>query len=144
MRLDIRGIGSIKDGDQIIGRRTRIKVVKNKVAPPFREAEFDIMFRGDDVGISREGDLIDLGVTHRVVDKSGTWFSYGGERLGQGKENARLYLRENPALAGRIEEEVRKILNIQVPSDSRAPADGAEDGAKTSGAQKAGAQKVAA
>jgi recombination protein RecA len=85
VRLDIRGIGSIKDGDEIIGRRTRIKVVKNKVAPPFREAEFDIMFRGDDVGISREGDLIDLGVQHRVVDKSGTWFSSGGERLGQGK-----------------------------------------------------------
>ena len=150
VRLDIRGIGSIKDGDQIIGRRTRIKVVKNKVAPPFREAEFDIMFRGDDVGISREGDLIDLGVTHRVVDKSGTWFSYGGERLGQGKENARLYLRENPALAGRIEDEVRKILNIQLPSDSPAPdapadpADGAEVGAKTSGAKTSGAHKVAA
>lgn len=144
VRLDIRGIGSIKDGDQIIGRRTRIKVVKNKVAPPFREAEFDIMFRGDDVGISREGDLIDLGVTHRVVDKSGTWFSYGGERLGQGKENARLYLRENPSLAGQIEDEVRKILDIQVPGDGPdnpvpSPADGAEDGAKSSASQKVAA-----
>lgn len=123
VRLDIRGIGSIKDGDEVIGRRTRIKVVKNKVAPPFREAEFDIMFRGDDVGISREGDLIDLGVQHRVVDKSGTWFSYGGERLGQGKENARVYLRENPALAGQIEDKVRKLLDIQVNGDGDAPVD---------------------
>ena len=102
------------------------------------------MFRGDDVGISREGDLIDLGVTHRVVDKSGTWFSYGGERLGQGKENARLYLRENPSLAGQIEDEVRKILDIQVPGDGPdnpvpSPADGAEDGAKSSASQKVAA-----
>jgi recombination protein RecA len=135
VRLDIRGIGSIKDGDQVIGRRTRIKVVKNKVAPPFREAEFDIMFRGDDVGISREGDLIDLGVLHSVVDKSGTWFSYGGERLGQGKENSRLYLRENPELAARIEAEVRKVLGIPVPDDgpeSPVPTDGVDDGEKTS------------
>ena len=117
VRLDIRGIGSIKDGDEVIGRRTRIKVVKNKVAPPFREAEFDIMFRGEDVGISREGDLIDLGVQHSVVDKSGTWFSYGGERLGQGKENSRMFLRENPALAGQIEGEVRKLLGIEVSGD---------------------------
>ena len=112
VRLDIRGIGSIKDGDQIIGRRTRIKVVKNKVAPPFREAEFDIMFRGDDVGISREGDLIDLGVTHRVVDKSGTWFSYGGERLGQGREKVKLFLKQNPEMFEAIDARVRKELGI--------------------------------
>ncbi len=143
VRLDIRGIGSIKDGDQVIGRRTRIKVVKNKVAPPFREAEFDIMFRGDDVGISREGDLIDLGVLHNVVEKSGTWFSYGGERLGQGKENSRLYLRENPELAQRIEDEVRKVLGIPGSGDgpdSPTPTDGADTVEKIS----ASAQKAAA
>ena len=130
VRLDIRGIGTIKDGDEVIGRRTRIKVVKNKVAPPFREAEFDIMFRGDDVGISREGDLIDLGVEHRVIDKSGTWFSYGGERLGQGKENARLFLRENPELAGQIETEVRQLLDIPLPGPTPDPdGDGTEEAA---------------
>ena len=112
VRLDIRSIGNIKDGDQIIGRRTRIKVVKNKMAPPFREAEFDVLFRGDDVGISREGDLLDLGVEHSIIEKSGTWFSYGGERLGQGRENARLYLRETPDVAGAIEAEVLQVLGI--------------------------------
>jgi recombination protein RecA len=150
VRLDIRGIGSIKDGDEVIGRRTRIKVVKNKVAPPFREAEFDIMFRGEDVGISREGDLIDLGVLHHVVDKSGTWFSYGGDRLGQGKENARVYLRENPAMAGQIEDEVRKLLDIEVSGDdpdSPPPKDDApnDDGAKKAEAKNVtGRQKAAA
>ena len=112
VRLDIRGIGAIKDGDEVIGRRTRIKVVKNKVAPPFREAEFDIMFRGDDVGISREGDLLDLGVTGGFVEKSGTWFSYDGERLGQGRENARLFLRDNDEIRIRLESEVRQALNL--------------------------------
>jgi len=121
VRLDIRSIGNIKDGDQIIGRRTRIKVVKNKVAPPFREAEFDILFRGDDVGISREGDLLDLGVEHRIIEKSGTWFSYGGERLGQGRENARLYLRETPDVAGAVEAEVLEVLGI--PSRDKARSD---------------------
>jgi len=114
VRLDIRGIGSIKDGDEIIGRRTRVKVVKNKVAPPFREAEFDILFRGDEVGISKEGDLLDLGVNSGVIDKSGTWFSYESERLGQGRENARIFLRDNPEIAGKIEVEVRKALNMRV------------------------------
>ena len=117
VRLDIRGIGNIKDGDQVIGRRTRIKVVKNKVAPPFREAEFDVMFRGDDVGISREGDLLDLGVNNSIVEKSGTWFSYGGERLGQGRENSRTYLRDNPAVADQIEREVRTVLGIELAGD---------------------------
>tara|TARA_Y100001934_G_C12227037_1_gene713500 strand:+ start:1 stop:966 length:966 start_codon:yes stop_codon:yes gene_type:complete len=112
VRLDIRGIGAIKDGDEVIGRRTRIKVVKNKVAPPFREAEFDIMFRGDDVGISREGDLLDLGVNGGFVEKSGTWFSYDGERLGQGRENARLFLRDNDEIRIRLESEVRQALNL--------------------------------
>ena len=140
VRLDIRGIGTIKDGEEVIGRRTRIKVVKNKVAPPFREAEFDIMFRGDDVGISREGDLIDLGVEHRVVDKSGTWFSYGGERLGQGKENVRLFLRENPQLAGQIETEVRHLLNIPLPGPAPEPGgDGAAEAAAPARKRKAAA-----
>lgn len=116
VRLDIRGIGAIKDGDEVIGRRTRIKVVKNKVAPPFREAEFDIMFRGDDVGISREGDLLDLGVNSGIVDKSGTWFSYGDIRLGQGRENARIFLRDNSEVCQRIEAQVRQALSINARS----------------------------
>jgi len=114
VRLDIRGIGAIKDSDEVIGRRTRVKVVKNKVAPPFREAEFDIMFRGSDVGISREGDLLDLGVNSGFVEKSGTWFSYGGDRLGQGRENARIFLREHDEVRIRLEAEVRQSLNLKV------------------------------
>ena len=121
VRLDIRGIGAIKDSDEVIGRRTRVKIVKNKVAPPFREAEFDIMFRGDDVGISREGDLLDLGVNRGFVEKSGTWFSYGGGRLGQGRENARIFLRENDELRTRLETEVRLSLNMKV-AGAEAPA----------------------
>jgi len=116
MRLDIRGIGTIKDGDVVIGRRTRVKVVKNKVAPPFREAEFDILFKGDEAGISREGDLLDLGVNSDIINKSGTWFSYNGERLGQGRENARLFLRDNLQVAGQIEAQVRQALNMRVDS----------------------------
>jgi recombination protein RecA len=137
VRLDIRGIGNIKDGDQVIGRRTRIKVVKNKMAPPFREAEFDVMFRGDDVGISREGDLLDLGVEHSVIEKSGTWFSYGGERLGQGRENSRTYLRENPEVADQIEGEIRTALGIELPGESK-PADATKEKASESVAVAAG------
>ena len=118
VRLDIRGIGAIKDSDEVIGRRTRIKVVKNKVAPPFREAEFDIMFRGNDVGISREGDLLDLGVNSNIVDKSGTWFSYGDIRLGQGRENARIFLREHDEVAKQIEAQVRQTLHLETYTDS--------------------------
>ena len=110
VRLDIRSIGAIKDGDEVIGRRTRVKVVKNKVAPPFREAEFDIMFYGDVVGISREGSLLDMGVDHEFVEKSGAWYSYDGERIGQGRENARIYLRDNPALAAKLENQLRQVL----------------------------------
>jgi recombination protein RecA len=109
VRIDIRRIASIKDGDQMIGGRTRVKVVKNKVAPPFREAEFDIMY-GE--GISREGDLIDLAVEKRIVEKSGAWFAYGGERLGQGRENAKQFLRENPEVRRAIDERVRKELGL--------------------------------
>ena len=121
MRLDIRGIATIKDGDEVIGRRTRVKVVKNKVAPPFRQAEFDVMFRGDDVGISREADLLDLGVDSGIVSKSGTWFSYAGERLGQGRENVRVFLRDNLEVAGRIETEVRQALNMSVDIENANP-----------------------
>jgi recombination protein RecA len=117
VRLDIRGIGAIKDGDEVIGRRTRVKVVKNKVAPPFREAEFDIMFRGSDVGISREGDIIDLGVNNGIIDKSGTWFSYGDIRLGQGRENARMFLRDNSEVSEDIENQVRDKLHLNNTND---------------------------
>jgi recombination protein RecA len=109
VRIDIRRIASIKDGDQVIGGRTRVKVVKNKVAPPFREAEFDVMY-GE--GISREGDLIDLAVEKRIVEKSGAWFAYGGERLGQGRENAKQFLKENPDVRRVIEERVRRELGL--------------------------------
>ena len=109
VRMDIRRIAAIKDGDQVIGGRTRVKVVKNKMAPPFREAEFDIMYGR---GISREGDLLDLAVDRRIIDKSGAWFSYSGERLGQGRENAKQFLRDNPEVSQTIEERVRKELGL--------------------------------
>ena len=109
VRIDIRRIASIKDGDQVVGGRTRVKVVKNKVAPPFREAEFDVMY-GE--GISREGDLLDLAVDKRIVEKSGTWFAYGGERLGQGRENAKQFLKDNRDTFKAIEERVRKELGL--------------------------------
>ena len=107
--MDIRRIASIKDGDVVVGGRTRVKVVKNKVAPPFREAEFDVMY-GE--GISRTGDLIDLAVDKRIVEKSGAWFAYGGERLGQGRENAKATLRDNPDIFKAIEDRVRRELGM--------------------------------
>ena len=109
LRIDIRRIGAIKDGDRVVGNRTKIKIVKNKVAPPFRKTELDIMY-GE--GISREGDLIDLAVTHRVVEKAGAWFSYSGERLGQGRENSKQTLKDNLDLRDRIENDVRKALGM--------------------------------
>ena len=111
LRLDIRRIGAIKDGDRIVGNRTKVKVAKNKVAPPFRECEFDIMY-GE--GISREGDLLDLAVTHRAVEKSGAWFSYKSERLGQGRENAKTALRENPEVLRKIDRDVKLKLGLPV------------------------------
>ena len=111
LRLDIRRIGAIKDGDRVVGNRTKVKVAKNKVAPPFRECEFDIMY-GE--GISREGDLLDLAVVQRVVEKSGAWFSYKSERLGQGRENAKQALRDNPEVLRRIEKEVKVKLGMPV------------------------------
>ena len=109
VRIDIRRIGAIKEGDRVTGNRTKVKVVKNKVAPPFRETEFDIMY-GE--GISREGDLLDLAVNHKVVEKSGAWFSYATERLGQGRENVKNMLKENIDLRDRIETDVRKALGM--------------------------------
>ncbi|MBA3441130.1 MAG: recombinase RecA [Pyrinomonadaceae bacterium] len=114
LRIDIRRIGSIKDGERVVGNRTKVKIVKNKVAPPFRECEFDIMY-GE--GISREGDLLDLGVTNKVVEKSGAWFSYNGERLGQGRENSKQALKDNPDLLHRIKMDVRAALGISVPGE---------------------------
>jgi recombination protein RecA len=119
MRVDIRRIQSIKEGDKVVGSRTRAKVVKNKVAAPFREAEFDILY-GE--GISREGDLIDIGVDKGVLEKSGTWISFGGERMGQGRENARMFLRENKDICEKLENALRKKLEIPVPGTSHAAA----------------------
>jgi recombination protein RecA len=109
VRIDIRRIGAIKDGDAVVGGRTRAKVVKNKVAPPFREAEFDMMY-GE--GISKEGDLLDLAVDRKIVDKSGTWFAFEGDRLGQGRENVKQFLKDNPATFKSIEEKVRRELGL--------------------------------
>ena len=118
VRIDIRRIGAIKDADRVVGGRTRVKVVKNKLAPPFREAEFDVMY-GE--GISREGDLLDLAVDRRIVEKSGTWFSYGDERLGQGRENVKRLLKEKPELYAAIEQRVRGELGLVAESEA-APA----------------------
>lgn len=109
VRLDIRRIGSIKDRDEVVGNQTRVKVVKNKVAPPFRQVEFDIIY-GE--GVSKTGELLDLGVKGDVVEKSGSWFSYNGERLGQGRENAKRFLKENPAVADEIEDQIRKQAGL--------------------------------
>jgi len=114
VRLDIRRIGAIKKGDEVVGSETRVKVVKNKVAPPFKQAEFDILYGS---GISREGEIIDLGVQAGIVDKSGSWFSYSGNRIGQGKDNVREYLREHPAMASEIENRVRESFGVAKLSD---------------------------
>jgi recombination protein RecA len=109
VRLDIRRIGAIKKGEEVVGNETRVKVVKNKVAPPFREALFDILY-GE--GISREGEIIELGVNHRIVEKSGSWYAYNGDKIGQGKDNAREFLREHPELADEIEAKIRVAVDI--------------------------------
>jgi recombination protein RecA len=127
IRVDIRRIQSIKEGDRVIGSRTRAKVVKNKVAAPFREAEFDIIY-GE--GVSREGDLIDLGVMKSIIEKSGTWLSYKGERIGQGRENARMFLKENADIRGKIEHELRKALGLATT--------GAEENGKAAAAAASG------
>jgi recombination protein RecA len=125
IRVDIRRIQSIKEGDRVVGSRTRGKVVKNKVAAPFREAEFDIIY-GE--GVSKEGDLLDLGVTRNVLEKSGTWISYKGERLGQGRDNARVFLKEHTDIRDKIEHDLRKILGLAgAPAENgKKPAEEAE------------------
>jgi recombination protein RecA len=109
VRLDIRRIGSIKKGEEVIGNETRVKVVKNKVAPPFKVADFDILYNE---GISREGEIIEMGVNHHIVDKSGAWYAYKGEKIGQGKDNTREFLKENPAIAEEIEQKIREAVGI--------------------------------
>lgn len=118
VRLDIRRIGAIKDRDEVVGNQTRVKVVKNKVAPPFKQVEFDIMY-GE--GISKVGELVDLGVTAGVVEKSGSWFSYNGERIGQGRENAKNFLRQNPDMANSIETTIRSNAGLLAAALSNAP-----------------------
>ena len=128
MRLDIRRIGAIKDRDEVVGNHTRVKVVKNKVAPPFKQVEFDIMY-GE--GISKMGELVDLGAKAGVVEKSGAWFSYDSQRLGQGRENAKAFLRQNPEIAQRIELAIREnaglIADKILDSGSEEDGDGDED-----------------
>ena len=119
VRLDIRRIGSIKKNDEVIGNETRVKVVKNKMAPPFREALFDILY-GE--GISREGEILELGVKHDIVEKSGAWYGYKKDRIGQGKDNARDYLKEHPELAAEIEARVREAVGVNNPAAAKAPA----------------------
>jgi recombination protein RecA len=109
VRVEVRRMAAIKDGDKVVGNRTRVKIVKNKVAAPFREAEVDILFG---VGISREGDLLDLGVVQELVEKSGSWYSFGGERIGQGRETARAFLIENPAVADKLDADLRRRLEL--------------------------------
>ena len=115
VRLDVRRIETLKDGSDMVGNRTRVKVVKNKVAPPFKQAEFDILYG---VGISREGSLIDVGVEQGIIRKSGAWYTYEGDQLGQGKENARKFLRDNPDVANEIEKRIKEKLGIGARVDA--------------------------
>jgi recombination protein RecA len=119
VRIDIRRIAAIKEGDVVVGSRTKVKVVKNKVAAPFREAEFDILYG---LGISREGDLLDLAANQNIVEKSGSWYSYKGERIGQGRENARQFLKDNPDTMVKLEVEVRKNLGLATAGPQATPA----------------------
>ena len=123
VRLDIRRIGSIKKGDEVVGNETRVKIVKNKVAPPFKQAEFDIMYGS---GISREGEIIDLGVQAGIVDKAGAWFSYNGTRIGQGKDNVREYLKEHPEMAVEIENRVREQMGVVARAQAKAYTEAAD------------------
>ena len=128
VRIEVRRIGAIKDGDQVTGNRTKIKVVKNKVAAPFREVEVDILYGQ---GISREGDLLDLAATHEVVEKSGSWFSYAGERLGQGRDNARLFLKEHPEIRDRLDTMLRQKLGLTETPSTRPTASEVESTVKS-------------
>jgi len=137
VRLDIRRTGAIKKGDEVIGSETRVKVVKNKVAPPFKQAEFDILY-GE--GISREGEIVELGVLHKFVEKAGAWYAYNGEKIGQGKDNAREYLKEHPAIAAEIENKIRDAVGVAAKKISAE----AEAEVKKSSSGKSGAAKSAA
>src|SRR3989475_9924900 len=145
VRLDIRRIAQIKDGDVDIGSRTRVKVVKNKTAPPFKIAEFDILYG---TGISRVGDLIDLAITHKLIDKSGAWFSYGETRLGQGRENVRQFLEQNPDLRVEIETKLRRLLGLikepKAPAEAKTDAKEAARAETREGPRAAAAQDVPA
>ncbi len=146
VRLDIRRIGQIKEREEVVGNQTRVKVVKNKVAPPFKQVEFDIMY-GE--GISKTGELVDLGVKAGVIEKSGAWFAYGGQKIGQGRENSKAYLRDNPLIAAEVEKAVRKNAGLIVEkmlvqpdaTDSDETADGLADGDDAVTSQKAGRGK---
>jgi len=133
VRVDIRRIAAIKDGDNVVGNRTKVKVVKNKVASPFREAEFDIIY-GE--GISKEGDLLDLGVAQNLVEKSGSWFSYKGERIGQGRENARQFLKDNPDIRQSLDTELRKLLGLIKTDAAAAAPEAPTPAAKTASPRK--------
>jgi recombination protein RecA len=133
MRIDIRRIGAIKEGEETTGNRTRLRVVKNKVAPPFRSAEFDILY-GE--GISKEGDLIDLGTLHKLIEKSGSWFSYGDIRIGQGRENARVFLKDNPDLAAEIDRKLRAALGLTKPGPVPVESDPTEPSIKAVGVRE--------
>ena len=143
VRLDIRRTGAIKNGDEVIGNETRVKVVKNKVAPPFREAHFDILY-GE--GISREGEIVELGVEHKIVEKSGAWYAYKGEKIGQGKDKAREFLRNNPELAREIENKVRTAVGVTAmaaaPSAPSAPSAAASTASKSKAASAPPAAEV--
>ncbi|HUX91126.1 MAG TPA: recombinase RecA [Gallionellaceae bacterium] len=144
VRLDIRRTGAIKKGEEVIGSETRVKVVKNKVAPPFKQAEFDILY-GE--GISREGEIVELGVLHKFVEKAGAWYAYNGEKIGQGKDNAREYLKEHPAIAAEIENKIRDAVgvaakNVSPEAEIKKAAAGKSSAAK-SAAAKSGEAKVA-
>ena len=141
VRLDVRRIETLKDGTGAVGNRTRVKVVKNKLAPPFKQAEFDIIYG---VGISREGGLIDLGVEHGFVRKSGAWYTYEGDQLGQGKENARNFLRDNPDMADEIEKRIKEKLGIPTGDDSAPAEEAAKDEAKAASTTKRTTRKTTA
>jgi recombination protein RecA len=150
VRLDVRRIETLKDGTEAVGNRTRVKVVKNKVSPPFKVAEFDILYG---VGISKEGGLIDLGVEQGIVRKAGAWYTYEGDQLGQGKENARNFLRDNPDTSNEIEKRIKEKLGVgpRLDADATAPVSGANGpagapagpGAKAAGARPAASVKPA-
>ncbi len=127
VRLDVRRIEALKQGGEVIGNRTRVKVVKNKIAPPFKEAEFDIMF-GE--GISGVGDILDLGAENGIISKSGAWYAYNGNKIGQGRENAKQYLKDNPEICNEVELKVRELFNLETPETEEKSAKGKASGEK--------------